>query len=463
MQKLSSKNCSLLFDESLLPLNSSIEGASGRLEGLRHNAFPAVNMKDLVNRSKLTSESIKDLQVCNTLKNFRATLNIAPLDNRLSLVNKLKDIQAPTIIQQTAPFSAPLPVAAESDNNPADQSSFMDVDCWGDVDNDYVPPAHDESENVDEIIIPVNSMSGTEPLTDDIFPTAGKLKWTVNEEDREKVAAETENFSNQLSSLDKSSFDVALDTLDDGNAWAGASHWKYGRTRAKKLLLLAQEQKLAADSESVISSVPSETAPVKKTKTTTPKTGVGATFVLTPTYVDESKFGQPKKQDTTLLTQKALEKLSEEADSTILPVDQKLQVRDLARLFLLPNYLTAKNKSMLGPSSRSSSQKEKFMMLFDRFEGEDIILSSVALSSGVNETEVRVDVQANETEVPLSENYYDDDDGGGYYPETENTFAPSSDSLNQTNVILPPAKEGLEITEEKLIQCERKVAKIDVK
>jgi hypothetical protein len=166
-------------------------------------------------------------------------------------------------------------------------------------------------------------------------------------------------------------------------AWASSKHWKYAtrkRTAAGTATAATtdspegNEATIDAENADEMTSKRGRNAkkPTKKTAATK-KTASASGIEFSLDLVEESEFDLPKgeaKADPTLQTAATLAKQDAASDALFLPVDAKVQIKDLCRLYLAPLVMIPANdaqrtslaQSALAPKQRSGSSKiDKFL------------------------------------------------------------------------------------------------------
>ena len=394
-----------------------------------------------------------------------------------------------------------------------------------------------------------NSTGGGESST---APVSGKIDWAaVNgeaqltsddlvgnlHEDEERaeamidgLAAVASAAATGVTGAEYAYFDV--ETVAKNNNWAGAKHWKWGAAKAKAVSdrVLREQNKdnaataAAADAdddnmekEEGMEIATSRKAEAKKgSKQGAGKAKPGLDFyecLEIRTWDDESIFAPPKstRSDTTCMTAAALEKLIAEAETgeLFLPKDEKIEARDMCRLFTKPSMIVPPVllRDLVIPKSMSSSggassRKAKFARDRNETGGSgDVVWSmgapTATTHSGRNSSTTGEGV-ADDVEFGDAEDYDDVDyDDDRFYGEGGTDVAPDvgaiASELRQQQghdheehaseegaIKLPrdgdPAavmttahgnntakkRSVFDIDESKLIQLDRKVEKINI-
>jgi hypothetical protein len=354
-----------------------------------------------------------------------------------------------------------------------------------------------------------------------------KLRWSVNDDDNNRNQQETDQLAASLdrqvqvevknnkrqsggNPLNDGTFTtfINIDEISSSsNAWAGAAHWKYGNKRAtsmKSKTLVSKSQSQSIDENEATSSTTlteegNEKKGTKKATTISRKRGtIGNTNVLsfTKERIDDSKFGKMNgKTDSTLLSKNVLEKMKKDAINLLLPDDEKVTVKDLCRLFLLPNYivnpspsgkkdsffsqyftsLQEKKQKQLSSTSSTAFTKSKVELLMESLDGvEDKFFNAGSVSSFAKKNDAVMEDFGGSNDMVGScaasnDDYYDDN----YYeppvaddmPSTryEVTGTADGDQTMMMNEIDMLPIEGLKIDSSRFVQADRKVSKIEIK
>lgn len=232
-----------------------------------------------------------------------------------------------------------------------------------------------------------------------------------------------------------------------GNAWAGAKHWKYAsRARtAAAASINEDEQKTSEQSDAPLA------APTKSRSTASKKVKFTLDFTSAP---DEASFAPPRLISETTLAASAVEKLTASAagGEFLLPLDAKLSVRDLCRLFLVPKLLRPPSFMALeeviqtaAPSSSSASTAPVARV----WGVAPAATPSKSTSSSI------------EDRFGGADDYYDDEGGsGGDYGDDD--FAPPANPAAPAASQRDDHLQGLEIDFGSLVQAKRTVEKIDI-
>lgn len=434
-----------------------------------------INMHDLIQRSGVTVQSILPLSICPKFSEYRSqvgtqesTVGVIP-DSVIAALAATE--LSPPAYTLTPPSSSP----AVSEFSPiaAPIMDFGDNFDHGAPFDDFGDTPGPEDYFVDEAIIPAS----TNTRSDSPSQNAGtKLRWNVAGDDEQRVRQEQADFSKNLESLklntanDYGYFDID-DLHSSGNAWAGAKHWKYATRAAKKV----PQDSSTPESANAEPSTPSKAEKSKK-KTASKKESTVLTFTLD--LVDSSKFGSTKSKskktskDTTLLTAAAIEKSKGEATALLLPSDEKLKVRDLCRLFLLPNIVVPpKSVNILAKNSKSKAAGTRARALLDNMAGEELVWD--ASNQGISTTLIAVEKTADMAPLDMSNIGGEDDDeidqgvafddfaaAGDYDYDTYSGAVVDDRSAEGSGT---PVSSGLAINQNNLVQAGRMVQKIDIK
>jgi hypothetical protein len=447
-------------------------------------------------------------------------------------------------IMESIPFGFPSSFVPAVDTSAVNQSVDIQpideygatYDDYGDVDfnagNDYdfVNETMKEEEEEAKAVL-----SSTKDEDDDELLGGGmKLRWSVNDDDNNRNQQETDQLAASLdrqvqvkginnkkqneNPLNDDTFTTFLnidEISSSSNAWAGAAHWKYGNKRMaatvatqKNKSLLSKSQSQSIDDNETNSTVTEETNGKKGTKKATTTSAatvprkrgtVGNTNILsfTKERIDDSKFGKINgKTDSTLLSKNALEKMKQDSSNLLLPDDEKVTVKDLCRLFLLPNYIVNPSRGKEGDgntffsqyfaslqekkqkqsSSVSSFSKSKAELLMESLDGiEDKFFNGHFVSSTEKKTEaVMEDFDGNNNmiggscaasnDADYDDNYYEPpmaDDMPFTRDEVTGAIAADGDGEDGSDQTVPI--EGLKIDSSRFVQADRKVSKIEIK
>lgn len=473
--RLSTASCSLHFPAQA----HSQEWRDTERENLNYRIAQnqVINMKDLVQRSGLTKEKVQQLNLCHKLEDYRRTLqipksSIGVLDAQDSVFSALSEVSAPVSQSQYSGESV------EATHKPFEGSNndyaFDYNDDFGYFESDDVPLMNDEPAKFQRTSSSSASNApsqGEIPSDVEDFPDGGKLKWCVNQEDKARNSQDLKPVMeafNRLEIQPGNDYDYFnIDELNSSsNAWAGAKHWKYA---SKRLQEKAQQKldKESSQSKGIEPATQSNEEKKKEKKSKSKGSTTSGPLQFTLDRVEEELFGKvstsknSKAVDSTIMTKNALEKMKQESKDNILPNDEKLQVRDLCRLYLLPNFIVpVKESSLL--STLKTSLKFKSNQLADAFEAEDQLFQGeikgiAASEEGVTKFTFQ-DTNAVLQQDPL-------DFGGDQEYDDYGDFAPAMMNSESVDTQNDPAKvlEGLEIDRGQLVQATRKVEKIDIK
>lgn len=221
-----------------------------------------------------------------------------------------------------------------------------------------------------------------------------------------------------------------MEALMKSNSWAGARHWRFAAKKAAP----AADKAVPEGTEELEAPEPGK----KATKKATKKEAFVLSFAA-PASEGLFAVNAKSRSDTTMQTTAAVDKASAAANELFLPVDSKLQARDLCRLFLCPPMLVppAMLTHMLQPSAQAQGTTG------DMIWGQ---VRPVPSSSGP---------------LAYNNNYDDDDDDGGGYGYAGDDGDDDFDSR-------PPAAaemevpEGLALQGDRLLQATRVVEKLEI-
>ena len=238
-----------------------------------------------------------------------------------------------------------------------------------------------------------------------------------------------------------------MDALRQSNSWAGARHWKYKLRERQPSAVTQTTDMNKEDSEHTIA-----LSKKKKSKTVS-KEKIIIDFSESG-WVSETEFIIPKKlknkSDSTMLTEAAIKKMDDNASRLLLPLDAKIDVQDLCRLFLRPVVKVApKGLRHLITVPRVGGRGRYVSMNNSVKEEEDLVWGEVR----VPESHFAANAGNNDD--------YDDADGDefGYdnnYDDDEQEVEANLDSLAVKMV-------GLSINTSSLLQAPRVVDKVQIR
>jgi len=288
-------------------------------------------------------------------------------------------------------------------------------------------------------------------------------------------------------------FDVAaLVSQGRSNEWAGAKHWKRGAgraTRASARVTSAEDAAAAGDAAEAAGEHDDADGAVTSTggkakKATRPKkAGVEIDFsaLSKDSFPAESLFKPAVVRgsaSTALLTQAAIKKQDEAAANGeyFLPVDSKLEPKDMCRLFLVPRMivpppaLTHLLKTAASSSSSSSGDVIWGAKTIEKFSGSLQVDNDNDIAEYGNDDNEDYDDDRFFTQSAVSEACIADDEACGENipsQETPATEAGDVDEAADATADLPDTAvteklSALAIDESKLVHVGRKVGKIDI-
>lgn len=309
-----------------------------------------------------------------------------------------------------------------------------------------------------------------------------KLRWSTDGQNHADQIRENQRaLQNSLEALQVNTADeyayFDLDALASGgnNAWAGAQHWKYA-TRSRQ----QASQPIAAAPESASVAVDEQAKkPAAKAKKASKKDVQSLVFTLD--LVDDSKFVSSKgRTDTTIMTKAAQQKAVEESTALLLPVDEKVQVKDLCRLSLWPQVVVLpKNVHPLSitgsgkTTGKKGGTKNRAQLLVDFMTGEEAFWSVPHSGSGsvdggsvagsdIVPVPIRFSGRQEEDQGNEGTNYDYEDFGGGAGDFYDDDVA-REDISSHTAPIPQEPLTGLNINQHNLVQADRQVEKIQIK
>ncbi len=467
-----------------------------------------INMRDLVNRSKITLGSILDREVCPKLAEYRRFVNVdksavgtIAKDEIKSASSEPVPIAYTTMSQTLTTPMDPNAMAAEShfpsvddydgDNGGGDYYGGFDEypsNNFDDIDNLPVEESKMRSSSssssiatgVQEVIVNNGNVQKVETT---------KLLWTPKTE-AEKIEQAQANLKNIPIKATEYGF-IDMDQLTDNNSWAGAQHWKKARLRKTK------ETESETSSLTDVASIGSELNPKEvkavstkgKKSAAAPKKDIkNGGFILTLDLVDASKFTVPSgrsKVDTTVMTNAAREKAISTCSSLLLPSDEHLRVHDLCRLFLLPSVIVPPKKisNLIKNSATANSSKPNGKnggsrakaVVNNIITGDEQVWAKDERGMSIVPYETSVSGSAIATEQlepqydddyntgMYGDDYGDDHGGNSYNDEVFTTAAP----ISIENIDKSPSSgnplANLTIDDGKLVQASRVVEKIEIK
>jgi hypothetical protein len=345
-----------------------------------------IDITDLIFKSGISLAELSELVVCSSLDDYRNQIGIIgstigivesnTSDDYLSIPVNLKFVSNVVMHNNNEETQNNNNI----NNDPCNMMQNEDTD-----DNDFCgdayddAPAEDYDMNENQTQNQINNPLPTDEKNNS-FTRSPKLKINWNNDalnssttantiqiaelktnhSNEVNQNATENITNTVASLvgidniveDNEYTFFDLQAMTKCNAWAGARHWKYA-TRTVAKAEAASENKKAeknqTNEEDGNGSDDNITNEVVKTKTKTSKKKKELEQIeFSMELADESLFKLSKKNDTTLLTNAAIEKTTLEAESNVLflPSDAKLEVKDLCRLFLAPHVVVPPPNSL---------------------------------------------------------------------------------------------------------------------
>jgi hypothetical protein len=359
-----------------------------------------IDLADLLSRADLTVAGLSELSVCPALAMYRDQICL-PKDD--ILLNGLKEtltstaahawptaaaIDGPSAISQRASLenSAAHNSPDWDDGHDDDGGYFGGEDLAGDDDNDFEQTRTSApfAANVSAVASPVGYSNKLrwEELDGSAAVQAGGVSKSMAA-DLEMIVQGIESIAISNSGPSEYSYFDSNAAFGASNAWAGSKHWKYA-TRKRTAVTTAttattdtpegNEGSVDADNadETTAKKGRNGKKPTKKTAATK-KTASASGIEFSLDLVEESEFDLPKckaKTDPTLQTAATLAKQDAASDALFLPVDAKVQIKDLCRLYLAPLVMIPANdaqrtslaQSALAAKQRSGSSKiDKFL------------------------------------------------------------------------------------------------------
>ena len=263
--------------------------------------------------------------------------------------------------------------------------------------------------------------------------------------------------------------------MSKNNAWAGARHWKYATRSLNKTAILpaaaATENKenISAPEDSSDADQYTDNKAIENTAANSKQSKPKFKLEFMSSRLDESVFAPPKgRSDTTVMTNAALEKSLAAGDdgALLLPMDVKIQTKDLARLYLCPQILfppplMTKMLLAMPKNLQATWRQSRFMAIpsSSTMQGDMIWNESELQTKQGPQGILSVTNTAAFGENNAISDDYDGGDDEEYYHNDDLDMAPSSES-----VMSLPVKElkGLDIDTDKLLHATRKVEKVDI-
>lgn len=443
---------------------------------------PLVDISDLVFKCGFALSDLSGLTICPTLADYRKTMGVeevtsgcyaGPVVSRAIWGDCSSSSGAGLPIPQSNTFTV-TPIA-DDDVAPLADYASADYDDGNDCGAAYDDAGNDEHDDCDDEgnyiasnrrasmaggpCMPMSRKSmggpGSGPLDEDIAPAqqtqTHKIAWDDGQTDGQASAAvapivwEGMGQGTTLTEANDYAF-FDLDALAKSNLWAGARHWRYATRRREPVV------KEVKNSEENDEENDAKEPAGKKSAASKSKKIKGFSLTFGPTAVQESLFAVPTKSrgDSTMLTTAAIEKDNAKADlgELYLPVDSKLQARDLCRLNLCPSMIVPPSMlaHMLKPTAESAARG-------------DFIWGQVR--------------QTPSSSGPIGATYndYDDDEDDGYggvgydddmdVPADYTLNAPAQDSTATASAPIE-VPEGLALQSGLLLQAGRVVEKLEI-
>jgi hypothetical protein len=399
MQRVASTGCSLSFHFPGVAAETAVNAQDPSDCG-------TIDLADLLYRADLTVAGLSELSVCPALAMYRDQICL-PKDD--ILLNGLKEALTSTAAHAwptAAAIDGPSAVSAASgasqraslenggghnspdwdDGNDDDGGYFGGEDLAGDDDNDFEQTCTSApfAANVSAVASPVgysNKLRWEELDGSAAVPAGGVSKSMAA--DLEMIVQGIESIAISNSGPSEYSYFDSNAAFGASNAWAGSKHWKYATRKRTAVTTAAaattdsqEGNEGTVDPENAYEATAKKSRngkkPTKKTaatKKTASTTGIEFSLDL----VEESEFDLSKgkaKTDPTLQTAATLAKQDAASDALFLPVDAKVQIKDLCRLYLAPLVMIPANdaqrtslaQSALAAKQRSGSSKiDKFL------------------------------------------------------------------------------------------------------
>lgn len=358
-----------------------------------------IDLADLLNRADIPVASLTELSVCPALAMYRDQIGL-PEDT--TYLGALRETLTSTAAHAW-PTAAAIDTVAAPTRSSVGASEINANTAWDDDNDDHYGDFGNDMGDDDGGFDDDHQSRASAPFTsrlsavaspnaDDADRMGSKLRWEELESvpaggvtksmaaDMEMIVQGMESIAISNSGPSEYSYFDSNAAFGSSNAWAGSKHWKYA-TRKRTALTAPAVAEESAESTVADTAVEEETGAKKgrggkkptKKAATTKKTASAAGIEFTADLVDESEFDLPKakaKTDPTLQTAATLAKHDAESDALFLPVDAKVQIKDLCRLYLAPLVMmpandaqrTALAQSALAAKQRSGSSKiDKFL------------------------------------------------------------------------------------------------------
>jgi len=340
--------------------------------------WEAVDVFDLIHKAGITAGDLFHTPLCPTLDTYREKLGIPISVLDIPSPLPVRQVDAPADQQMDEVITQPVPTQPTQDRRASLLGDEMNLNFDqflqdDDDDNDYGGGGYGgddgDDDNSNSIPLDPRTASGKKILPN---TPSSKIHWEsvtasrrssigmiqdsdphdhdhsagdsgipmaseVAVDSQSPVTGEprTGSMESQFISTetDLTFFDIESFQKSNANAWVGARHWKYN-TRARQPAG-SREQVKNRDEEDSSEAV----SPKKKSVKGRSKQTQVIDFI--EELVSEDLFLPPKNPRTLLFTDAAKDKMIESASGFILPVDEKVQVQDLCRLFLRPTLKVA--------------------------------------------------------------------------------------------------------------------------
>lgn len=475
--------CSIVF--ARIESDRNTEKIKEEKQSLAQWGVSQIDMTDLFSQIDLSASDEKSVKICPGLDEYRRQLNINP--STLGIL-PMKDATAEMrdLLRNDSIIPSRNFLINQEDGKRSYLDEVDDNDFGAADDVDYFESADDAGNDFMDSSPMTNPISERRSSyserrkslvidTSDSSMTSkhGKIQWSAvcgeaspaipsivtPSRDSDNPSAISSSSGpifdwNDLTSSNNDYAFINIDALNNGNAWAGAKHWKYATRSHNKTLKISEESDSSPNSCDAIDSPEELIVKESKTSKETKKTkGSKEKFtidfsVMDPSFIDQSAFEIPsnsKGTDSTMLTASAVEKMEQSYEELLLPMDAKQSIQNLCRLFIVPNITlppptAAESLRKTVMKLCSSAQMKSNSLMHRKSEivwGQSVMTTSSVLSQG------RIQ----------EGNYHDDNFGGDdcYMHEYDDD---SPDAPSEAEV--KPITSGL-------VQAKRIVEKIDVK
>lgn len=431
-----------------------------------------LNVKELFSRSSCNLEDMKNLPICPEMSKYRSTLGIKEVKYSFNF--------------EISPNPLQLSVGDLSNKQSFDnlvsipEVQYTNDDYDNDDDNGYEMD-FDENDSNSSNRMNVNTRMSMALKRMSIHPSLNSISGEIKSNDNSKFQWDNvfgnSNTSIQTNTKSLLPIDVEmnpssdyaffnLEALSKCNAWAGAKHWKYA-TRHSQRVKNSSNDNVSTNEVNDNNTSSGDSMEVKtiKKKIISKKEKFSIDFSnMDSKLLDQTLFNIPKKLESNLFTLNTLEKMEESAlnNEYILPIDENVTVKDLCRLFILPNMI-------LPPSSISESIR-KALSISKQMNNSHDSVNDIVWGSNTGGT-----TRVNTHEYYTGSNNHNDDNEGdhedGYYDtgdvnddddddEVQTSVEINGNSLHENELV--ESIESHENQQVTILQAKRIVEKIDI-